>query len=120
MSAFAALADPVRRRMLELVADGEQPAGALAAAVRAEFGISQPAASQHLQVLRDAELVVVRAEGTRRLYAVDAHGLAEVDGWLDRFRGGWAQPLDALATELARGKRQRGGRTENRLTSSAG
>lgn len=119
MRVFAALADPVRRRLLELVADGEQPAGVLAAAVRAEFGISQPAASQHLRVLREAELVTVRAAGASRLYAVDATGLAEVDRWLDRFRGGWSQPLDALATELARGKRRPGGQTGDRLTSSA-
>ncbi|WP_433219808.1 ArsR/SmtB family transcription factor [Dactylosporangium sp. CS-047395] len=107
MHAFDVLGDPVRRRILELLADGEQPAGAISEAVRAEFGISQPAVSQHLKVLREAGFTTVRAEGTRRLYAVDAAPLREVDAWLERFRGFWTQRLDALATELARGRRQR-------------
>jgi len=104
MHAFDVLGDPVRRRILELLADGEQAAGAVTDAVRAEFGISQPAVSQHLKVLRDNGFATVRAEGTRRLYAVDASGLSEVDQWLERFRGFWNQRLDALATELARGR----------------
>lgn len=103
---FEALADPVRRRLLELAATDEQTAGALAAAVAAENGISQPAVSQHLKILRDAGLMTVRVDGARRLYRVDRDALAEVDGWLDQFRGGWEQPLDALATELARGQRE--------------
>ncbi|WP_433061271.1 ArsR/SmtB family transcription factor [Dactylosporangium sp. CS-033363] len=107
MHAFDVLGDPVRRRILELLADGEQPAGAISEAVRAEFGISQPAVSQHLKVLREAGFTTVRAEGTRRLYAVDATPLQQVDAWLERFRGFWTQRLDALATELARGRRQR-------------
>ncbi|GAA3265187.1 winged helix-turn-helix transcriptional regulator [Dactylosporangium vinaceum] len=107
MHAFDVLGDPVRRRILELLADGEQPAGAISEAVRAEFGISQPAVSQHLKVLREAGFATVRADGTRRLYAVDAAPLQEVDAWLERFRGFWTQRLDALATELARGRRMR-------------
>ena len=102
-----AIADPVRRRILELLADAEQSSGTISDAIRAEFGISQPAVSQHLRVLRDCGLVSVRAAGAHRWYAMDRDGLAVVDTWLDRFRGGWEQPLDALATELARGKRQR-------------
>jgi DNA-binding transcriptional ArsR family regulator len=105
--AFDVLGDPVRRRILELLAAGEQPAGAISEAVRAEFGISQPAVSQHLKVLREAGFTTVRAEGTRRLYAVDPAPLREVDAWLEPFRGFWTQRLDALATELARGRRQR-------------
>jgi DNA-binding transcriptional ArsR family regulator len=105
--AFDVLGDPVRRRILELLADGERPAGAISEAVRAEFGISQPAVSQHLKVLREAGFTTVRADGTRRLYAVDAAPLQEVDAWLERFRGFWTQRLDALATELARGRRAR-------------
>jgi DNA-binding transcriptional ArsR family regulator len=105
--AFDVLGDPVRRRILELLADGEQPAGAVSAAVRAEFGISQPAVSQHLKVLRESGFATVRADGTRRLYAVDAAPLQEVDAWLERFRGFWSQHLDALGTELARGRRGR-------------
>jgi DNA-binding transcriptional ArsR family regulator len=112
MGAFEALADPVRRRMVELLARGEQPAGALGRAVQQEFGISQPGASQHLRVLRDHGVVHVRAEGARRIYALNAGGLTELDRWLDQFRRTWDQPLDALETELARGQRERrrGGR----------
>ena len=105
MHAFDVLGDAVRRRILELLADGEQTAGSITQTIRAEFGISQPAVSQHLKVLRDNGFATVRAEGVRRLYAVDATGLSEVDQWLDRFRGFWNQRLDALATELARGRR---------------
>ncbi|TDD86565.1 ArsR/SmtB family transcription factor [Actinomadura rubrisoli] len=107
MHAFDVLGDPVRRRILELLADGERTSGQVSAVIREEFGISQPAVSQHLKVLRDAGFAVVRAEGTRRLYAVDTAPLREVDAWLDRFRRYWAPHLDALATELARGKRAR-------------
>jgi DNA-binding transcriptional ArsR family regulator len=107
MHAFNVLGDPVRRRILELLADGEQPAGAIAAVIRAEFGISQPAVSQHLRVLRESGFTTVRSDGARRLYAVDPAPLQEVAVWLERFQGFWSQSLDALATELARGKRER-------------
>ncbi|MFF2848046.1 ArsR/SmtB family transcription factor [Streptomyces sp. NPDC058001] len=107
MHAFDVLGDPVRRRILELLADGERTSGAVSETIRAEFGISQPAVSQHLRVLRESGFTSVRAEGTRRLYAVEAAPLAEVDQWLERFRGFWEQRLDALGTELARGKRER-------------
>ncbi len=107
MHAFDVLGDPVRRRILELLADGGLTAGAVSDAVRTEFGISQPAVSQHLKVLRESGFATVRADGTRRLYAVDAAPLQEVDAWLERFRGFWTQRLDALGTELARGKRSR-------------
>lgn len=104
---FEALGDPVRRRLLELLTAGERPAGALVDALRAETRISQPAVSQHLRVLRDARLVTVRAEGSRRLYAIDDAGLDVVRLWLTRFGDPFAQPLDALATEVARGRRAR-------------
>jgi DNA-binding transcriptional ArsR family regulator len=107
MHAFDVLGDPVRRRILELLADGEQASGAVTAVIRREFGISQPAVSQHLRVLRDNGFATVRADGTRRLYAVDSAPLQEVDVWLERFRRFWNQHLDALATELARGRRER-------------
>ena len=107
MHAFDVLGDPVRRRILELLADGERPAGEVSAVVQREFGISQPGVSQHLRVLRETGFTTVRAEGARRLYAVDSVPLQEVDVWLDRFRGFWSQHLDALATELARGRRER-------------
>jgi DNA-binding transcriptional ArsR family regulator len=105
--AFDVLGDPVRRRILELLADGETSAGDVAAVVREDFGISQPAVSQHLKVLRDHGFATVRAEGTRRLYAVDPTGLQEVDAWVEQFRVFWDSKLDALATEVARGKRSR-------------
>ena len=108
---FAALGDPVRRAILELLAAGEQPTGVLAAALQARLPISQPAVSQHLKVLREAGLVRVRPAGTRRIYAVDPAGLDAARAWLDRLAdplGAFAQPLDALATELARGRRARG------------
>lgn len=104
---FDALGDPVRRRIVELLGDGERPAGAIADAMHAQFGISQPAASQHLRVLREAGLVTARPEGTRRIYGVDAIGLAVVQDWLAQFADPFAQPLDALETELARGRRER-------------
>jgi DNA-binding transcriptional ArsR family regulator len=107
MHAFDVLGDPVRRRILELLEDGEQSSGSIAAVIQTEFGISQPAVSQHLRVLRDSGFTTVRAEGTRRLYAVDSTPLQEVDMWLERFRRFWDQHLDALATEVARGKRER-------------
>lgn len=107
MHAFDVLGDPVRRRLLELLADGERPAGELTAVVREEFGISQPAVSQHLRVLRESGVARVRPEGTRRLYAVEPTALREVDVWLEPFRVFWEQRLDALGTELARGRRER-------------
>ncbi|MGP3965013.1 ArsR/SmtB family transcription factor [Nonomuraea sp. 3N208] len=107
MHAFDVLGDPVRRRILELLAGGEQSSGELTAVIQREFGISQPAVSQHLKVLRDNGFASVRAQGTRRLYAVEPGPLQEIDAWLELFRGFWNQRLDALATELARGKRER-------------
>ena len=107
MHAFDVLGDPVRRRILELLADGEQASGAIGAIVQAEFGITQPAVSQHLKVLRDSGFATVRPDGTRRLYAVGAEPFREVDAWLDHFHRFWEQRLDSLATELARGKRER-------------
>ena len=104
---FEALGDPVRRRLLELLATGEQPAGALVTALQARVRISQPAVSQHLRVLREAGLVRVRAEGTRRLYVVDDAATSAARAWLARFEDTFAQPLDALATELVRGRRER-------------
>jgi DNA-binding transcriptional ArsR family regulator len=107
MHAFDVLGDPVRRRILELLTEGEHASGEVVAVISREFGITQPAVSQQLKVLRENGFATVRAEGTRRLYAVDARPLAEVDAWLDRFRRFWGPPLDALATEIARGKRAR-------------
>jgi DNA-binding transcriptional ArsR family regulator len=107
MHAFDVLGDPVRRRILELLADGERAAGEVGAVVQEEFGISQPGVSQHLRVLRDSGFATVRAEGTRRLYSVDPAPLDEVDGWIQGVTRFWSQRLDALGTELVRGKRER-------------
>ena len=107
MHAFDVLGDPVRRRILELLAEGELTAGAVTAVIQDEFGLTQPAVSQHLRVLRESGLARVRPEGARRIYAVETEPLQDVDRWLDRFRRGWDQHLDALGTELARGRRNR-------------
>ncbi|MEU1971197.1 metalloregulator ArsR/SmtB family transcription factor [Microbacterium sp. NPDC019599] len=107
MHALDILGDPVRRRIIELLADGERSAGELGDVVQREFGISQPAVSQHLRVLREAGFATARAEGTRRLYTVDPAPLEAADAWFDPFRRFWQPHLDALATELARGRRAR-------------
>ncbi|OLT29952.1 transcriptional regulator [Nocardiopsis sp. CNR-923] len=109
MHALDILGDPVRRRILELLADGERAAGRIGAVVQEEFGISQPAVSQHLRVLRENGFATVRAVGTQRLYSVDPTPLKDVDMWLDHYRKFWNQRLDALDTELARGARERRG-----------
>jgi DNA-binding transcriptional ArsR family regulator len=103
--ALDVLGDPVRRRILELLADGEQSAGDVGAVIQGEFGISQPAVSHQLRVLRENGFASVRAQGTRRLYAVDPAPLQSVDAWLAPYRKFWNQRLDALGTELARGRR---------------
>ena len=106
MHAFDVLGDPVRRRILELLASGEHSSGEIVAIAQREFGISQPAVSQHLKVLRDSGFATVRIDGARRLYTMDAAPMKEVDTWLDPFRRFWERRLDALATEVARGKRK--------------
>jgi DNA-binding transcriptional ArsR family regulator len=108
MHAFDILGDPVRRRILELLAEGEHASGEIVAVVQREFGITQSAVSQHLKVLRDNGFATVRVDGPRRLYAIDAEPLAAVDAWLERFRVFWTPRLDALATELAKERKKRG------------
>src|SRR5262249_41841729 len=98
---------PVRRRLLELLAEGEHSSGGMTAIIQTEFGLTQSAVSQHLKVLRDNGFATVRIEGARRIYAVRPEPMREVDAWLDRFRSFWAPKLAALATEVARGKRRR-------------
>jgi DNA-binding transcriptional ArsR family regulator len=107
MHAFDILGDPVRRRILELLARGEQCSGDIVAVIQREFGISQPGVSQHLKVLRESGFADVRAEGARRVYSIEAGPLREVDAWMSQFRGFWEHKLEALATEIARGKRNR-------------
>ena len=99
------LGDPVRRRLVELLAEGRRPAGELAAAVGAEFGISQPATSRHLRLLREAGVVESVAQGPVRLYAVRQESLDAIADWVEDVRRFWSGRLDALDTEIARGHR---------------
>jgi DNA-binding transcriptional ArsR family regulator len=107
MHALDILGDPVRRRIVELLADGELAAGDVGRIVQEEFGISQPAVSQHLRVLRESGFATVRSQGTRRLYALAPAPLAQAAEWFTPFERFWRHPLDALGTELARSARAR-------------
>jgi DNA-binding transcriptional ArsR family regulator len=102
-AALRALADDSRRAMLETLADGPATAGELAA----QLPIARPGVSRHLRVLREAGLVEVRQEAQRRVYSLRPQPLAEIDQWLSRYRALWKQRMDALHTEIARGKRER-------------
>lgn len=104
MSAFEALADPTRRTIVELLAEGERSAGELAA----EFETSRPAVSRHLRVLRQHGLVSAREHGRRRLYALEPAPLAELDEWLSHYRDFWTNRLDALDVELKRRRKETG------------
>ncbi len=104
MHAFDILGDPVRRRILELLSQGERTSGEIVTVIHDEFGISQAAVSQHLRVLRESGFASVRPEGTRRIYIVEAEPFRDIDAWLDRFRRVWEPKLDALSTEVSRGK----------------
>lgn len=96
MDGLTALADPTRRRIVELLAQGERPAGEIVA----EFSISAPAISQHLKVLREAGLVTVRSQGQQRIHSLDPRGLDAIGDWLERTRSFWSSRLDALEREL--------------------
>ncbi len=106
MQAFDVLGDPVRRRILELLAENEQRSGDIVEVIQHEFGITQAAVSQHLRILRENGFASVRADGARRIYSVDGTALREVEEWLSRFRSFWEPKLDALDTEIARGKKK--------------
>lgn len=108
MHAFDVLGDPVRRRILELLAEGQRSSGEVVDVIRAEFGISQAAVSQHLKVLRESGFATVEADGARRIYTLDASPMRQVDDWLAHFRGFWTHKLESLATEVSRGKKKRG------------
>ncbi len=127
--AFDVLGDPVRRRILELLTeprpDSWQPAGSLTAGeitwvIRAETGISQPAVSQHLKVLRDNGFATVTPQGRQRLYAVTEEPLVEVETWLERYRGFWQTRLDAMELELRRGRAQQARTASERHTTTGG
>jgi DNA-binding transcriptional ArsR family regulator len=105
VQAIEVLADGTRRRIVELLADGDRTAGELAD----EFTVSRPAVSRHLRVLREAGLVRSRERGTQRLYSLDPAPLEELDAWLSRYRGFWTQRLEALDVQLRRTRRETGG-----------
>ena len=98
MDRFAALSDPTRRHIVELLGAGERSAGAIGE----NFPISAPAVSQHLKTLREAGLVRVRVDGTRRIYSLDPDGLADMEDWFARVRAFWNQRLDVLERELGK------------------
>jgi DNA-binding transcriptional ArsR family regulator len=98
-----AVADESRRTILDALSRGPRTAGDLAALLP----IARPGVSRHLRVLRDAGLVEVRREAQRRVYSIRLEPLADVDQWLGRYRALWEHRLDALHTEVARGKRER-------------
>jgi DNA-binding transcriptional ArsR family regulator len=98
MSPFEAVAEPNRRRILDLLRAGERPAGELVSAL----DISQPGVSKHLKLLKEAGLVRSRADGQRRLYSLEPRGLADLDAWLMPYRRFWAGKLDALIDHLER------------------
>lgn len=102
MDRFAALADPTRRKIVELLWEKERTAGAIGA----EFPISPPAISQHLKTLREAQLVRVRIDGQRRIYSLDPEGFAEMGEWFDRMRPFWSDRLDRLERELKKGEKK--------------
>jgi DNA-binding transcriptional ArsR family regulator len=106
MHAFDVLGDPVRRRILEILAEDHHASGEIVAIVGLEFGITQSAISQHLKVLRDHGFATVQVDGPRRIYQIDATPMAEVDQWLTRFRRFWEPRFEALAVEVERGKRR--------------
>jgi DNA-binding transcriptional ArsR family regulator len=99
-SVFEAVADPTRRRIVELVSTRELPAGNIADA----FAISRPAISRHLRVLREAGVVAARGDGQRRLYRLEPKALDELDEWIGRTRAFWAENLDGLEEHLQRSK----------------
>lgn len=102
MDALTAIADPTRRRIVELLARRDLSAGEIVD----EFDMSAPAISQHLKVLRDAGLVTVRADGQRRIHSLASHGFDELESWLQRTRSVWSRRLDALERELRAGSSQ--------------
>jgi DNA-binding transcriptional ArsR family regulator len=109
MDVFEAVAEPNRRALLDMLADGERSAGELVASLPL---LTQPAVSRHLRVLRDAGLVEVRPDAQRRIYALRPDGLAALDEWLNRYRRFWTSHLDALEQHLANVHGPRNPRTE--------
>lgn len=103
MQALEALADPTRRRIVELLAERDRDAGEIAS----HFRVSRPAVSRHLRVLREHGLVQARSVAQRRVYSLDPEPLEEIDAWLAKYRRFWANRLDALDVQLRRARRSR-------------
>jgi DNA-binding transcriptional ArsR family regulator len=100
---FEAVAEPSRRALLDVLAEGERSAGELVATLP---DLTQPSVSRHLRVLREVGLVEVRPDAQRRIYALRANGLVEIDEWIDRYRHFWSDHLDALERHLEIGRSQ--------------
>lgn len=107
MHAFDVLADPVRRRTLELIAKRERASGEIVDVIEVEFGITQSAVSQHLRVLRESGFASVRHSGTKRNYSINSDAFLEIDTWLDGLKRYWSPRLEALATEVERGQHRK-------------
>lgn len=114
MQSLLAIADPTRRRIVELLAEGERTAGQLVA----EFDMSAPAISQHLKVLREAGLVTVRAEGQSRVQMINPDGFNEIEAWLQQTRSRWSGHLDALERELRADDRRQARATKKKSTTT--
>ena len=103
MNSFDLLGDPVRRRIVEILAVADRTSGEISRAIGSEFGISQPAVSNQLRVLRDGGVAEARPDGARRLYALRPDALDEAAAWVAQQQARWTHRLDALDTELRRG-----------------
>ncbi|HET9388504.1 MAG TPA: metalloregulator ArsR/SmtB family transcription factor [Steroidobacteraceae bacterium] len=103
MDAFGAIADPIRRGILDLLGPGPRAAGEIAA----RFEVTPSAISQHLRYLRYARLIQVRAQAQRRIYSIDPRGFQDLQRWLNRYRAFWEIKLDALEAALLEGERSR-------------
>jgi DNA-binding transcriptional ArsR family regulator len=113
MKALAALADPTRQRIVEMLAEEDRSAGEIAA----EFSTSRPGVSRHLRILREHGLIRARGEGQRRVYSLDPAPLVELEEWVERNRSFWSNRLDALDTEI---HRRKGTATKRRSRASRG
>ena len=98
MNTFVALGDPIRQRIVELLAEGDREAGELAA----QFDVSRPAVSRHLRVLRETGVVASREDGRRRIYSLRPESLDEIGQWVAKYRSFWAQRLNALEDHLTK------------------
>jgi DNA-binding transcriptional ArsR family regulator len=107
VAAIEALGEPVRRRIVELLAAGGRPAGDLAEQMGTEFGISQPATSRHLRVLREAAVVTSTVNGQQRVYTLNQGAIDDLAEWVEQVRSLWTRRFAALETELVRGRRAR-------------